>query len=85
MSAPLAAQHAGVAEGVRLTRVARSCLYGAILRFDDAGYTCEALSDNYTNVAELIADWSGRPRRRAESATFIAAAIEWRRQNGRTY
>jgi hypothetical protein len=81
-------QDSGVKDAVGLVRFARNALHVAVIRLDDDGFECAALSDLYADAAGLITAWSGRHRPSdIEPVTdhIAASAVEWRRRNGRTY
>ncbi|MBZ9810712.1 hypothetical protein [Mesorhizobium sp. ESP-6-2] len=69
---------------VRLVRQARNALQAATFKLDDAGYACEALGDLYADCAGLVAHWAGR-KPKPISDYIVRAAVEYRRQHGRSY
>ncbi|RJT36221.1 hypothetical protein D3227_21215 [Mesorhizobium waimense] len=69
---------------VRLVRFARNALLAATLKLDDAGYACAALDDLYADCAGLVADWAGR-KPKSVPDHIVRAAVEYRRQHGRSY
>ncbi|MER9462632.1 hypothetical protein NKI80_22290 [Mesorhizobium sp. M0387] len=73
-----------LAEAVRLVRFGRDALHAAKLKLDDAGYTCETLSELYAGCAGLIADWAGR-RYQSIPEYIVRSAIEYRHRHGRSY
>lgn len=79
--------NSGVADAVWLTRLARNALQRAVFRLGDDGFECAALNDRYGDVALLVCDWAGRRRPlnlQPLPDWVTAAAIEWRRRNGRS-
>ncbi|TPK84176.1 hypothetical protein FJ936_15790 [Mesorhizobium sp. B2-4-13] len=69
---------------VRLVQFARNALQSATLKLDEAGYVCEALGDLYADCASLVADWAGR-KPKSVPDHIVRAAVEYRRQHGRSY
>lgn len=69
------------------TTAARDHLFVARSHLDESGYESPDLHDAYGITAGIVATWNGRPWTEPETvpAHIAQSAVEWRRQNGRSY
>lgn len=73
---------------VRHLTAARGHLQCAVLRFDDAGYEHDPTARSYSYVANIVAEFHGRPYRPVPPPApshIELAALEYRQQARRGY
>lgn len=81
-------EHLFVGRAVRHLTRARNHLLGASVAIEVAGFQCEALDDLHADAAGILAAWAGRSRPPEVEVVpnhITAAAVEWRRQQRRSY
>jgi hypothetical protein len=85
---PATVEQLFVERAVRHVTRARNHLLAGSIAIDEVGFDCEALNDCYADLAGILAAWAGRsrpPEVEIVSNHITAAAVEWRRQQRRSY